>query len=95
MRMKRFCLCLFFSWALVFIIPAFVAADDKPATEEVKQTELQPQVPVVTDSQPGLSGRPVISSEVISPYDSNAAASKAVERNVGFFSTRIKEKFSL
>lgn len=94
--MKRLCLCLTFSWVLFFIIPSLGAADDNPAPGEVKQVEISQQTPVISEGEPAsASGVPIISSEVISPYDSNATASKAVERNVGLFSTRIREKFSL
>jgi len=95
--MKRFRLCLFSSLVLFLIIPGLGIADEKHAGEEVKQPETPQQViPVVPDNTIISAPRTLsISSPVISPYDANTAASRAVDRNVGFFSTRIKQRFSL
>lgn len=77
------------SWALVplillvLLIPAFSFADEKTSNEGAPQ-----------NAAPGLTAAEK-SPVPISTYDGNGVASRAVERNLGLFSTRIKDKFSL
>ena len=90
--MKKSGLGLFFIIILLLVVPVLAIADEKPASDEIRQPEIPQQVPGVPDN---ASNKVSNTSPVISPYDSNVAASKAVEKNVGLFSTRIRDKFSL
>lgn len=77
------------SWALVplillvLLIPAFSFADEKTPYEGAPQNA----APSLTAAEKS----PVL----IATYDANGVASRAVEKNLGLFSTRIKDKFSL
>jgi membrane-bound lytic murein transglycosylase D len=80
--MKRFGLVL----AIVLLIslsPVFsFAGEEAPPPDEI-----QNPVPPLTASEE--------SPALLTSYDQNGVASKAVERNLGLFSTTIKDKFSL
>jgi membrane-bound lytic murein transglycosylase D len=88
-RLKSFHLILFLAVAFVFIFPVFSGAQEK-ANEEI---QLAFSSPVPEEKTPEKT--PEISAFNSSAYNSNGIASKAVEKNLGFFSTRIRDKFSL
>lgn len=67
---------------LVLLTPAFAFAGDKTTNEEAPQSD----APRLTSSE---------NPALIASYDSNGVASRAVEKNLGLFSLRIKDKFSL
>lgn len=68
---------------LVLVTPAFSFAGDKTTNEEAPQSD----APRLTSSEK--------SPALIASFDSNGVASRAVEKNLGLFSMRIKDKFSL
>ncbi len=72
-----------FQILLVIALPFTALASDSPANEEPQKTEASPEQTSIKDSP------------LIAGYDSHAVASRAVEKNLGLFSNRIREKFSL
>ncbi len=80
---------MFFALILFFIFPVLSGAQDN-ANEEI----LLASTSTVQDEKTPEKA-PEISAFNSSAYNSNGAASRAVERNVGLFSTRIRDKFSL
>ena len=78
-RLHYFFLILFF--LLAVCLPAI-------ASEEVISQELQPAAP--TQKSPVLQASPLIA-----PFADNAVASRAVDRNISLFASRIKERFTL
>jgi membrane-bound lytic murein transglycosylase D len=98
--MKRLKIFHIFSLSLLFLlfITAFASAaddtsQDKTVSDGAQQVE-QDAAPS-PDTSVQETPAPVLNSPLVGHYDSNEAASKAVEKNLGFFSTRIKDKFSL
>ncbi len=84
-----FSLSLFF--LLVFAV--FASAADNTTQDKAAEETAQQGVAPVPDN--AVQPQPVLHSPLVEHYDSNEVASKAVEKNLGFFSTRIKDKFSL
>lgn len=87
-KLKSVYLLLLFALVLFFIFPVLSGAQDK-ANEEILLASTSAQEEMTPEKAPEMSA---FNS---SAYNSNGTASKAVERNVGFFSTRIRDKFSL
>ncbi len=81
--MKKYGMVLF-QILLVIALPFTALASDSPANEEPQKTE------TAAEQAPSIKDSPLIAG-----YDSRAVASRAVEKNLGLFSNRIKEKFSL
>jgi len=87
--LRSFHVCLFLVSILVFISPVFSAAEENPSEEiQLASSSLVPEN--AASEKP-----PSISAFNSSAYNSNGVASKAVEKSVGLFSTRIRDKFSL
>jgi len=88
-RLKSFHLFPFFVLVFIFLLPVFSFAREKAndemmvadasAVREEKAPEKTPEVLALHSSD----------------YNSNDTASRAVEKNLGLFSNRIKDKFSL
>ena len=98
-RFKSVYLLLFFALILFFIFPVLSGAQDN-ADEEIllaSTDAASPSPPPVVSAQTEKTSEkaPEISAFNSSAYNSNGVASRAVEKNVGFFSTRIRDKFSL
>ncbi len=92
-RLKIFHIFLF-SLFLLFSFTAFASAADGAAQDKAGNEPSQ-QGGTPSPDAVAQEATPVLNSPLIGHYDSNEAASKAVEKNLGFFSTRIKDKFSL
>jgi membrane-bound lytic murein transglycosylase D len=101
-RLKGYYLLLFFVLILFFTFPVLSSAQDN-ASEEILLASSSDDAAASSSSPPAASVQegktPEKATEISafnsSAYNSNGAASKAVEKNVGFFSTRIRDKFSL
>lgn len=97
-RLKSFYLLLFFVLILFFIFPVLSGAQDE-AGEEIllaSSSDAASTPPVGSVQEEKTPEKATeISAFNSSAYNSNGTASKAVEKNVGFFSTRIRDKFSL
>jgi membrane-bound lytic murein transglycosylase D len=92
-RLRSYYLVLFFALILFSIFPVLSDAQDN-ADEEILLASSSPvQDENATEKAPGKTPEP--SAFHSSAYDTNGAASRAVEKNVGLFSTRIRDKFSL
>ncbi len=89
-RLRKFRFLVCFALALVLILPVFSRAEEK-ANEEKPQASSSPVIQEDKAPEKAAENSALHSSA----YDTNGVASKAVEKNVGFFSTRIKNKFSL
>jgi membrane-bound lytic murein transglycosylase D len=92
-RLKSFYLLLFFALILFFIFPVLSGAQDNANEEILLASSSPPSSSVQEEKIPEIA--PEFSAFNSSAYNSNGTASKAVERNVGLFSTRIRDKFSL
>ncbi len=88
-RLKRSYSVLFFCLILFFIFPVVSGAQDNANEEILLASATAGQDEKIPEKVPENSA---FNS---SAYSSNDNASKAVEKNVGFFSTRIRDKFSL
>lgn len=97
-RLKNFHWSLFFALILFFVFPVFSSAEEK-ANEGVllaSSSDASSPSPVASVQEEKTPEKATeISAFNSSAYNSNGTASKAVEKNVGFFSTRIRDKFSL
>ncbi|MFI5294669.1 MAG: transglycosylase SLT domain-containing protein [Thermodesulfovibrionales bacterium] len=91
-RLKSFHL-VFLALALVLILPVLSYAEDKANDEILLASSSPVQDEKALEKVPEKTSSP--SAFHSSAYDTNGAASKAVEKNVGFFTTRIRDKFSL
>lgn len=92
-RLKGFHLLAFFALALVLSLPVISYAEDKANDEILLASSSSVQDEKALEKVPEKTPAP--SAFHSSAYDTNGTASKAVEKNVGFFSTRIRDKFSL
>src|SRR5512135_2705185 len=94
--MKRLKIFHIFLLSLFFLLffTAFASAVDSTTQDKASNEASQQSVASAPDTA-AQETPPVLNSPLIGHYDSNEAASKAVEKNLGFFSTRIKDKFSL
>ncbi len=88
-RLKRSYSVLFFCLILFFVFPVVSGAQDNANEEILLASATAGQDEKIPEKVPENSA---FNS---SAYSSNDNASKAVEKNVGFFSTRIRDKFSL
>jgi len=79
--MKRFSLLMSSLLILVFLVPFRCFADEQLYNEDLREQPLPNAVFSV--------------SSVVLPDDSNKNGSMAVEKNLGLFTTRIRDKFSL
>ncbi len=84
--MKRHTMILPFILLLLFF-PVFASADVPTVGEEALQNAASGPTSALITAE--------VSPTPIAPYDSKGVASQAVEKNVGLFSTKIKDKFSL
>lgn len=83
---------------LVSAVPFTVFADDTPAVEEQKTVEVAQHTAGVVQQTVEVvqqEAAPAAKNLLIAGYDTNAVASRAVERNLGLFSKHIRERFSL
>ena len=80
--MKRHCLFLLQCILLILAIPICANAVENSNYEEIRTDAIQKSI---SDKD----------SSVILAYNSNEVASRAVERNLGLFSNRIRDRFSL
>lgn len=103
-RLKKVNLLFIFPLVLVVILPVYVSANGNPG-DELRQNDAvlhksaDSNAPVIlaynTPDAPVRSEGDDDSTPPLIPYGSNGLASKAVEKNLGLFSTRIKDRFSL
>ncbi len=98
-RLKCIRLFVILALAVVLTFPALVHAEEK-ANEEILLASSSAAPPSVSSSPASPEEKvtdktPKISAFHESAYDTNGVASKAVEKSVGLFSTRIRDKFSL
>ena len=92
-KLKSFHFLVLITLILVLIIPVFSGAEEK-ANEEILLASSSPvQDEKATEKIPEKT--PETSAFHSSAYKTNGAASRAVEKSVGLFSTRIRDKFSL
>lgn len=86
---------------LAVLLPLSSYADDTKAVDEPQKAEVSKEQPSTKEPQvvketPVINDLPVIKeSPVIAKYDDNSVATRAVEKSVGLFSKRIRERFSL
>ena len=95
----------------LILFPAFSGAEEMTSGSETPQVDItkktNPEMPVVAPKQAAPETAIAVPEKaqpentaaaqpsLITSYGTNETASKAVERSIGLFSTRIKEKFSL
>ncbi|MDA8105624.1 MAG: transglycosylase SLT domain-containing protein, partial [Nitrospiraceae bacterium] len=95
----------------LILFPAFSVAEETTAGSETPQVDItvktNPEMPAVAPKQAAPQTVITVPEKVqpentaptqpslFTSYGTNETASKAVERSIGLFSTRIKEKFSL
>lgn len=94
-RLRSFHLSVFFAFILVLILPVLSVAEEKTNEGVLLASSSQVQDENTPEKAPEKPQPQELSAFNSSKYDTNGMASKAVEKNLGFFSTRIKDKFSL
>jgi membrane-bound lytic murein transglycosylase D len=110
-RSEQLFFVIFLSLLLFIIFPGFSGAEETLAIGETLHIDItkkvnpdmilvvprqsDPEKTVAIPKQPQPEDTAPVQPSLITSYGTNARASKAVERSIGLFSTRIKEKFSL
>jgi membrane-bound lytic murein transglycosylase D len=110
-RAKQLSFVAFLPVFLIVLFPFFSYAEETTANRETPLIDLtrqvdsditlfipqqaEPENAVVVSKQEEPENTVAAQPSLITSYDANETASKAVARNIGLFSTRIKERFSL
>lgn len=80
--------------AAFLTLPVLSSAEEQ-AKEEIMLASSSPASSIPAPEEKSQDKTPVTSAFHASAYDTNGTASKAVEKSVGLFSLRIRDKFSL
>ncbi|MBI5639780.1 MAG: transglycosylase SLT domain-containing protein [Nitrospirae bacterium] len=103
-RLKIFNLLVIQSLLLILGTPIYGNAAEKAVKPDNQQIEVALQkalennpslVLAYNSNDSGEYSAPLKGTSLVSPYQENGVASRAVEKNLGLFSNRIKERFSL